>query len=213
MFPPHNDDRGPGGDRLGCGLCIEPPRDGDGDAHLPGKAAEEIERRLPDHLLVDTYVGVDVIDAERLKFAGPGDGVLDVDEIAMIRTPYFRADLTASAMTVSSASPRIQTIPAPDFAAISTSTAPVSATFMSATISCPGNAFRSVRTACIPSLLTQGGPGLNPVRATTDRLFRDLYRTIDLEEIEGHLESCVAIQYSMAEILFIRCRAGETYMV
>ncbi len=132
---------------------------------------------------------------------------------AMIRTPYFRADLTASAMTVSSASPRIQTIPAPDFAAISTSTAPVSATFMSATISCPGNAFRSVRTACIPSLLIRGVPASiqsAPPRTASSAI--STARSISRRS-RATWRVGVAIQYSMAEILFIRCRAGETYMV
>ena len=54
---------------------------------------------------------------------------------AIIRTPYLSAALTASMITVSSESASTQTMDAPAFAAISTSSAPVSATFMSATIS------------------------------------------------------------------------------
>ncbi len=79
---PHNNDRGSGGDRLGCGLCIESTCDSDGDTHLPGKATEEVERRSPDHLLVDADVGVDIIDTECLKLAGSGSRILNVDEIS-----------------------------------------------------------------------------------------------------------------------------------
>ncbi len=127
----------------------------------------------------------------------------------MIRTPYFLADLTASTMTVSSASASIQTIPAPDFAAISTSIAPVSATFMSATISCSGNAPRSTRTACIPSLLIRGVPtSIQSAPPRTASFAISTARSISRRS-RATWRVGVAIQYSMAESLFIWCRIGK----
>ena len=74
------------------------------------------------------------------------------------RTPYFRADRSASSIVTSDEAPRTDTMPAPAFAAISTSAAPVSIVFMSATIVFLANAFFSARTAFMPSLLISGVP-------------------------------------------------------
>jgi hypothetical protein len=76
----------------------------------------------------------------------------------MTSAPYNSPPRTPSAMVSSSEAPRIVTTSAPDFAAISTSNAPVSMIFMSATIRCDGNAFFSSRTASSPSLLISGVP-------------------------------------------------------
>ncbi len=131
----------------------------------------------------------------------------------MSRTPYLRAERTASAITVSSASARMQTMPAPDFAAISTSTAPVSAIFMSATISCPGKRSRSVRTACIPSLLIRGVP--TSIQSAPPRTASSAISTArsSSRRSSATWRVGVAIQYSMARVLFIWCRTGETYML
>ncbi|KAF5035043.1 hypothetical protein DSECCO2_589790 [anaerobic digester metagenome] len=126
----------------------------------------------------------------------------------MIRTPYFRADRTASATTVSSASARMQTMPAPDFAAISTSMAPVSAIFMSATISRPGKRSRSVRTARMPSLLIRGVPA--SIQSAPPRTASSAISTArsSSRRSSATWRTGVAILYCRAENVFIWCRAG-----
>ncbi len=76
----------------------------------------------------------------------------------MIAIPYLCADSIPSRMVASSASPSIETTEAPDFAAISTSIAPVSIVFISATIGTSGKVECSTLTACIPSLFISGVP-------------------------------------------------------
>ena len=77
---------------------------------------------------------------------------------AMIFTPYFRADFTASVMVLLSAAARMQMMSAPAFAAISVSKAPVSMVFMSATSGVSGNCCLSCLSMSMPSLLIRGVP-------------------------------------------------------
>ncbi len=72
--------------------------------------------------------------------------------------PYLSAARLASAMVELSALPSRMTISAPDFTAISTSSAPVSMVFMSARMVCPGKLSFSALTAFMPSLLMRGVP-------------------------------------------------------
>jgi len=99
-------------------------------------------------------------------------------------------------MTVSSASPRIQTIrhlilpPSPP-------RWPGVGNLHVSDDLVPGETFPERPHGLHPLALDQGGPGLNPVRATTDRFICDLYRALDLEEIERHLENrcCHTVLY------------------
>ncbi len=76
----------------------------------------------------------------------------------MIFAPYRRAAFTASKIVASSVTPITVTTFAPALAAISTSSAPVSMTFRSATSTLSGNDFRRARTASTPSDFTSGVP-------------------------------------------------------
>ncbi|OQC66608.1 MAG: hypothetical protein BWX50_01416 [Euryarchaeota archaeon ADurb.Bin009] len=184
-----DDDRGAGGNRLGCGRRVEPPRDGDGYIDLAGKAAEEVKRRPPYHLLVDADVGVDVIDAERRNLPRPGDGVVDVDEVGhdpdavlpgrpdrlgddgVVRIGKDADDAGAGLCRhLHLDSPGIGDLHVRDDLAA-------------------GEALPERPHGPHALALDQGGPGLYPVRTATNRFIRDLYRTIELEEIERHLEN------------------------
>ncbi|KUK63235.1 MAG: hypothetical protein XD82_0444 [Methanoculleus marisnigri] len=76
----------------------------------------------------------------------------------------------------------------------------------------PGETFPERPHSLHPLALDQGSPDLNPVRTTTDRLICDLYRTIELEEIERHLESrrCHTVQYGEGSIYLVPDR-GNLY--
>ena len=76
----------------------------------------------------------------------------------MICTPYFRAALLASSMVELSEVASIATISAPAFAAISTSMAPVSTVFISATIFGYQEGISSFAHCVHPSLLMRGVP-------------------------------------------------------
>ena len=96
----------------------------------------------------------------------------------MSDTPYFPAAILASAMVESSEEANMATISAPALAAISTSKAPVSTVFMSATIFTPGRDF-FIRALHSSLALDEWCAGLNPISAACDCLFGYLNRSIE----------------------------------
>jgi hypothetical protein len=76
----------------------------------------------------------------------------------MTAAPYFRAASTDSETVPSSDSPNTVMTSAPALAAISTSNAPTSMVFMSATSVLPGNSLLRARRHSAPSLLIRGVP-------------------------------------------------------
>ncbi|KAF5051037.1 hypothetical protein DSECCO2_423340 [anaerobic digester metagenome] len=150
---------------------------------------KEVERRPPDHLLIDAHVGVDVVDAERRKFPRPGDGITDVDEVGHDPDAVFApgADrlgydgivgIGEDADDCGTGLRRHLYLDGPGIGDLH-----VRDDLM------VGEALAERPHGLHPLAFDQGRSGLNPVRTTTNRLIRDLYRTIELEEIERHLES------------------------